>query len=168
MKKYIVATTAVLAFATSVAYADEPSPPPASDQPARTHIDTTVVGDAVVDGSGPKSIGLESSVHDFQPGAPELVSATKRLNLSPHQEAQVRDAIERADAGAAVLIKHEQDLAQMVAATTPQDPLYATLIRDQAASAARWNANRDALRQEVLSVLTEQQRVKFEELMAKR
>ena len=168
MKHQILAGTAILAFAASLAFADEPSPPAdTADAAPRTHIDTTVVGDAVPEGSTAPSPGL-GSVHDFHPGAPELLSAAKRLNLSAQQEVQVKAAIERADAGAAVLIKHEQDLKQMVAATTPQDPLYAKLIADQAASADRWSENREALRQEVLSILTPPQRAKFEEMQAQR
>jgi Spy/CpxP family protein refolding chaperone len=97
-----------------------------------------------------------------------LVSATKRLNLTARQEAQIHEAIERADAGAAVLIKHEQDLRQMVAATTPQDPLYAKLISEQAGNADRWNENREGLRQEVMGILTDQQRTKFEQTQAQR
>jgi Spy/CpxP family protein refolding chaperone len=168
MKHHFLATTAILAFATTMAYADEPSPPADNaDQLPRTHVDTTVVGDAVAEGSSAPSGGLDND-HDFHPGAPELVSATKRLNLSPHQEAQVKDAIERADAGAAVLIKHEHDVRQMLAATTPQDPLYATLISDQSANSTRWSRNREGLRQEIISILTTQQRISFQEMQAQR
>ena len=168
MKVHFLATTAVLAFATSMAYGDDQTAPADSaDQAPRTHIDTTVVGDAVPEGEKSTTNGLESA-HDFHPGAPELMSAAKRLNLSSQQVSQIKEAIERADAGAAVLIKHEQDVKQMVAATTPQDPLYATLISDQAAGASRWSENREGLRQQVMSILTSQQRAKFEETHAQR
>ena len=69
-----------------------------------------------------------------------------------------------ADAGAAAPIQREHDLREMIAATTPQDPLYAQLIKDQTGAASRWADNRDGLQRDVLAILTPAQRIRFERL----
>jgi Spy/CpxP family protein refolding chaperone len=164
MKFTLLATTIMFGIATTTAFADDPPPPP------RTHVDTTVVGsDAAAGASGPSegSARLDND-HHFEAGAPDLLKITGKLNLSSQQQGQLNDTIERADAGAAVLIKREHDLVDMIAATTPQDPLYAQLIAEQAASAGRWSENRDNLRREVMAILSPTQRARFEELQAAR
>jgi Spy/CpxP family protein refolding chaperone len=167
MKHTLLAAAGLLWLAGS-AYADDPPQVPTTTQPAqppRTHIDTTVVGDTTPDNSGaPADAVIQDNDHDFKAGAPDLVRVTQQLNLSPQQKAQLNDAIERADAGAAVLIKRERDVRDMIAATTPQDPLYAKLIADQAAAADRWTENREGLRREVANLLTPAQRARFDAL----
>jgi len=167
MKQILLTAAALLSLAVSVARADDAKPDD-TNQPPRTHIDTTVVGDAVGSpGSSDQPANLDND-HHFVAGAPELLSVTKRLNLTAKQQARVNAAIENADAGAAVLIKHEQDLQQMIRATTPEDPLYAKLIADESVNASHWNENRESLRHEVLDILTPAQRSRFDELMAAR
>ncbi|MGA2187353.1 MAG: Spy/CpxP family protein refolding chaperone [Steroidobacteraceae bacterium] len=159
MKHSFLPAAVMLAFMAAVAHADDPPQPP------RTHIDTTVVGDAERDTtSGTAEAATLDNDHQFQAGAPELVKLTQQLNLSRRQKAQLNDAIERADAGAAVLIKREHDVRDMLAATTPQDPLYTKLLADQSDGAARWAENRESLRREVIDLLTPAQRARFEEL----
>jgi LTXXQ motif family protein len=163
MKHTMQISTVILALAAAAAYADDPPQPP------RTHIDTTVVDGAVSDNSSVSADAANlDNDHHFVAGAPELVRLTQQLHLSPHQRAQLNDAIERADAGAAVLIKRELDVRSMLAATTPQDPLYAKLIDDQSTGAARWTDNRESLRRDVVDLLTPAQRTRFEELQASR
>jgi hypothetical protein len=163
MKNTLLAATAVLGFTTSIALADDPPQPP------RTHIDTTVVGSASpADSSVSATAATLDTDHHFEPGAPDLVRITNQLHLSKQQQAQLNDAIERADAGAAVLIKRESDIREMLAATTPQDPVYAKLIGDQSTGAARWTENRESLRREVVNLLTPAQRTRFEQLQASR
>jgi hypothetical protein len=152
---------AALSLAVGAVYADD------VEQPPRTHVDTTVVGDSTVGNPDAPAANLDSD-HRFVPGAPSIVSATKRLNLSPRQTAKVHEAIENADAGAADLIKHEQNLEQMIAATTPEDPMYPKFIKDQTSDVALWDQNRENLRQSVEDILTPAQRSRFEELTAKR
>jgi Spy/CpxP family protein refolding chaperone len=152
---------AALSLAVGAVYADD------VEQPPRTHVDTTVVGDSTVGNPNPPAANLDSD-HRFVPGAPTIVSATKRLNLSPKQVSQVHEAIESADAGAADLIKHEQNVEQMLAATTPEDPMYAKLIKDQTTDVTLWDENRENLKQSVEAILTPAQRSRFEELTAKR
>ncbi len=106
--------------------------------------------------------------HQFEAGAPDLLKLANKLHLSAQQKAQLNDAIERADAGAAVLIKREHDVGEMIAATTPQDPLYAKLIAEQATESSRWTENRDGLRRDVLALLSPAQRERFEALQASR
>ncbi len=166
MKQILMTAAALLSLAVSVARADDPKPDD-TNQPPRTHIDTTVVGDNVGSAGTDRQANLDNA-HQFVAGAPELLSVTKRLNLSAKQQARVNAAIENADAGAADLIKHEQDLRHMIAATTPEDPLYAKLIADESVNASHWNENRESLRHEVLDILTPAQRSRFDELMAAR
>ncbi len=167
LKHTLVAALGVLWLAGSV-YADDPPQVPAATepvQPPRTHIDTTVVGDTTPDNSNPPADAvIQDNNHDFKAGEPELVRLTQQLNLSPQQKAQLNDAIERADAGAAALIKRERDVRDMLAATTPQDPLYAKLIADQSTAADRWTENREGLRREVANLLTPAQRARFDAL----
>jgi Spy/CpxP family protein refolding chaperone len=177
---------ALMSLTAATVYADDPpqpqamqqpqpaQPAPAAEvpQPPRTHVDTTVVGDARQDGDA-SSTSKDSTApqnldndHRFVPGAPDILKVTRQLNLSPEQTAKVHDVIENADAGAAVLIKHEQDEKQMIAATTPADPMYAKLIAHQANDASLWTENRESLKRDVLNVLTPAQRSRFEELQA--
>lgn len=158
---------AILAVSVGTVYADDVEQSPQPEQAPRTHVDTTVIGDSTVGVSNPAPANLDSD-HRFVPGAPSILSATKRLNLSPKQTAQVHDAIESADAGAAVLIKHEQNVQQMIAATTPEDPMYPKLIKDQTTDVSLWDENRENLRQSVKEILTPAQRSRFEEMTAKR
>jgi hypothetical protein len=163
MKHTLLAATAILGITTGTAFADDPPQPP------RTHVDTTVVGSgAPVDSSAPSEAPTLDNDHNFVAGAPDLMRVTAKLNLSPQQQAQLNDAVERADAGAAVLIKWEHDIKEMIAATTPQDPLYAKLIAEQSTGASRWTENRDGLRRDVVALLTPTQRARFEELQASR
>jgi hypothetical protein len=142
---------------------DPPAPPP---EPPRTHVDTTVIGDTTPDNAGDTAVAaiISDNDHHFEAGEPDLVRITQALNLSALQKAQLHDAIERADAGAAALIQREHDLREMIAATTPQDPLYAQLIKDQTGAASRWADNRDGLQRDVLAILTPAQRIRFERL----
>ena len=166
MRPLVSCIVLVLSSAT-MAFAEDPAPAAAPTPIPRTHVDTTVVGDAGADNSGapPASGGLEN-YHHFEAGAPDIVSAIRPLHLSAKQDTQVKNAIQRADAGAAVLIKREHDLEEMIAATTPQDPLYAKLINDQSAGISLWTENRNALRREVANLLTPAQRARFEEQQA--
>ena len=161
---------ALLFYSIGIGIAHAQGSPPAADPPPvlRDHVDTTVVGDAVPDNASvPAAAADMSNNHHFEAGAPEIVAITKQLHLSARQEKQIEDSIQRADAGAAVLIKREHDLAEMVSATTPQDPLYAKLIHDQAAGVSLWSENRENLRREVLNLLTPQQQKRFEALQPK-
>jgi hypothetical protein len=163
MKHSLLAATAILGLTTALAFADDPPEVP------RTHIDTTVVGSTVpAETSASTEAATFDNDHHFQPGAPDLVRVTRQLHLSTRQQAQLNDAIERADAGAAALIKRENDVRQMIAATTPEDPLYAKLLADQSTGAARWTENRESLRREVVDLLTPAQRTRFEELQTSR
>lgn len=144
---------------------DPPAAPPEPPEPPRTHVDTTIVGDTTPDNpSDAAATVISDNDHHFEAGEPSLVRLTQALNLSPLQKAQLHDAIERADAGAAALIQREHDLREMIAATTPQDPMYAQLINDQTGAAARWAENRDGLQRDVLAILTPAQRTRFEQL----
>jgi Spy/CpxP family protein refolding chaperone len=183
MKHFVL--TAIAGFLVCVtAYADDtaPTPPPEpapasattapvpapapAEAPPATHVDTTVVGSGVSDKPGESAAPDLENNHGFVAGEPELLSVTQRLKLSPKQRAQLRDVIENADAGAAVLIEREHDVRQMIAATTPEDPMYAKLIKDQNAGAADWTQNRENLRRAVLDILTPAQQKRFEELQA--
>ncbi len=191
MKHLSIVAGALISMTVATAYADDPpqapqqpqaaqqaqpaqpAQPAAVPQPPRVHVDTTVVGDARQDGDAhniaqdaPTGTNLDND-HHFVPGAPDIVKVTRQLNLSPAQTAKIHDVIENADAGAAVLIKHEQDEKQMIAATTPADPMYAKLIAHQANDATLWTENRDSLKRDVLNVLTPAQRNRFEELQAR-
>ncbi len=149
--------------AASPTPADAPAPPPV---PA-THVDTTVVGSSVTGQPGEAPPPSLENNHGFVAGEPDLVSIGRRLKLSPKQQAQLHEIIENSDAGAGVLIEREHDVQQMIASTTPQDPMYAKLIDDQAAGAAQWTQNRESLRRAVLDILTPAQQKRFEELQAK-
>lgn len=165
MKKPLYfALPALLALAgATFALADDPPP---ADDPPRTHVDTTVVGDAnVEEAKAPDGAALNND-HHFVAGAPELVAMTDTLHLSARQKTQLNDIIENSDAASAELIKREHNLSQMLAATTPQDPLYAQLQAEQATSAAKWQANRDVLQQNVMAILTPAQQSKLEQLQA--
>jgi Spy/CpxP family protein refolding chaperone len=162
---FLMAPLALLVIGAA-AYAEDP---PASSVPElpRTHVDTTVVdsstpADASTDAG---STALEND-HHFEAGAPEIVRLTNQLHLSAQQQSQLNAIIERADAGAAALIKREHDVRDMIAATTPADPLYAKLVADQSAGASRWKENRESLRHDVLELLTPAQRTRFESLEA--
>jgi Spy/CpxP family protein refolding chaperone len=188
MQHFLATAIAALALTAATGYAQDPAPPqpqtqpsppqpeqpppgqtppapPPPDQPPRTHVDTTVLGSAKAgDPDASADAASLGSDHHFEAGAPDLVSITDRLDLSARQKAQMQAAIERADAGAAVLIKRERDVKEMLAATTPEDPLYAQLTAEQSASGAKWTENREALRREVLDILTPAQRARFEQL----
>lgn len=167
MNHKILAAAAALVITSPMAFADEP--PDAAAQPPRDHIDATVVGsnkpaDTVV---APDTT-ISDNNHEFQAGAPDIRKVTDQLHLSAQQKSQVHDAIERADAGAGALINRERDVKEMIAATTPQDPMYSKLVREQAGEGDRWNENRDGLRRDVLAILTPAQRTRFEQLQASR
>jgi Spy/CpxP family protein refolding chaperone len=174
MKKTLLIFSTILAFGAFNAFADDPPQAAADDaaqaasdpaqQPPRTHIDTTVVGSSIPADQSPAERPSLDSDHDFQAGAPDILKITRQLNLSPKQKAQLNDAIERADAGAAALIKREHDVKEMIAATTPENPQYAQLIADQTAAADRWTENRETLQREVSELLTPAQRARFEKL----
>jgi Spy/CpxP family protein refolding chaperone len=176
MKHLALSAVAGVLFCATV-FADEPAPTPATTVgPAATptppavpptHVDTTVVGSSITGQPGDSPPPSLDNAHGFVAGEPDLVSVTKRLKLSPKQQAQLHSVIENSDAGAAVLIEREHDVQQMIAATTPEDPMYAKLINDQAAGAAQWTQNRESLRRAVLDILTPAQQKRFEELQAK-
>jgi Spy/CpxP family protein refolding chaperone len=165
MKHVVLAAAAGLLMSAAV-HADDPAPAAAPAGALPTHVDTTVVGSSVQGGPGQSAPPTLDNGHDFVAGAPELLRITKRLNLSPKQQAQLHEVIEKADAGAAVLIEREHDVSQMIAATTPADPAYAKLIADQSAGAEQWTENRESLRRHVLDLLTPAQQKRFEELQA--
>jgi Spy/CpxP family protein refolding chaperone len=167
MNRKILAGVAALLVTSPMAFAGED--PDAAAQPPRDHIDSTVVGsnkpaDAVV----PPDTTIADNNHDFQAGAPDIRKVTDQLHLSVQQKSQVHDAIERADAGAGALINREHDVKEMIASTTPEDPMYSKLLQEQAGQADRWNENRDGLRRDVLAILTPAQRERFEQLQASR
>jgi Spy/CpxP family protein refolding chaperone len=159
MKYLILTATAGLLSCASV-YAQDPPAVPG------THIDTTVVGSGKQDSSGTAASPHLDNSHDFVAGAPELLKVLKQVKLSPKQQAKVHELIENSDASAADLIEREHDVKQMIAATTPEDPMYAKLITNQTEAAAQWTENREKLRQAVLEILTPEQRTKFEKLQA--
>ena len=182
MNRTILVAIAALGFANVMALADDAPAPVAQDpvapaqaapaeapQPPRDHIDTTVVGSNTAPGSSERAEAASlQNRHQFQAGAPDIVKVIDKLHLSQRQKVQVNDVIERADAGAAVLINREHDVKDMLAATTPQDPMYDKLVAEQSQEDARWNENRDGLRRDVMAVLTPAQRSRFEELQASR
>jgi Spy/CpxP family protein refolding chaperone len=167
MNHNILAAAAALLLTSPMAFADEV--PDATAQPPRDHIDSTVVGSSKpADSVASSDTAISDNNHEFQPGAPDIRKVTDQLHLSAQQKSQVHDAIERADAGAAVLINREHDVKEMIAATTPADPMYSTLVKEQAGEGDRWNENRDGLRRDVLAILTPAQRTRFEQLQASR
>jgi hypothetical protein len=185
MNYKFLAATAILGFASAMAFADDvptgatqptdtPQPaaapqPAEAPQPPRDHIDTTVVGsNSAADSPAQTEVATLANQHQFEAGAPEIVRVIDKLHLSQRQKVQVNGAIERADAGAAVLINRERDVKEMLSATTPQDPMFNKLMAEQAGEDGRWNENRDGLRRDVMAVLTPAQRTRFEELQASR
>jgi Spy/CpxP family protein refolding chaperone len=176
--KLLAAVTALL-IASPLAFAEDPPAPAAQStpaeqpdaaaQPPRDHIDATVVGSAKpADTVTSTDMTIADNNHGFQAGAPEIRRVTDQLHLSAQQKSQIHDAIERADAGAGALINREHDVKEMIASTTPEDPLYAKLVKEQAGQGDRWNENRDGLRRDVLAILTPAQRARFEQLEASR
>jgi Spy/CpxP family protein refolding chaperone len=163
MKHLLLTLTTALALAgVAIGQTKDPVPTPG------THVETTVVGDAREDNAAnPDGSGLDND-HRFEAGAPHLTEMAKYLDLSAQQKTQLNDIIERADAGAAVLIKREHDVKEMLGKTPPQDPLYAQLRAEQEAAPGRWQANRDNLHQEIRAMLTPSQQSKFEQLTAGR
>jgi Spy/CpxP family protein refolding chaperone len=155
-----------LAFAAAGMAQSQTPPPPTTPG---THVDSTVVGDARADASpNPGSaVGLDND-HHFEAGAPHLTEMATQLGLSPQQKAQLTDVIERGDAGAAVLIKREHNVKDMLEKTKPEDPRYRELLNEQEGSQARWQTARDAVHREILAILTPAQRVKFEQLRSER
>jgi Spy/CpxP family protein refolding chaperone len=165
MNQKILLAAAALLITSSMAFAED-VPDPAA-QPPRDHIDSTVVGsNKPADSTAGPDTTIADNDHDFKAGAPDILKITDQLHLSAQQKAQVHDAIERADAGAGALINREHDVKQMIAATSPADPMYSTLLKEQAGQNDRWNENRDGLRREVLAILTPAQRTQFEQLQA--
>ena len=138
-----------------------------ADDPPRTHVDATVVGDAnAEEAKGGDTDAALNNDHHFVAGAPALVAMTNTLHLSAKQKTDLNGFIENSDTAAAELIKREHDVRDMLAATTPQDPLYAQLKAEQAGAEAKWQASRDALRQNVMAILTPAQQSKLEQLQA--
>jgi Spy/CpxP family protein refolding chaperone len=156
-------TTALVLSSVAIGQTRDPAPAPG------THVETTVVGDAREDNSAEpgNGAGLDND-HHFEAGAPHLTEMAKFLDLSAQQKTQLNDIIERADAGAAVLIKRERDVKEMLGKTPQQDPLYAQLRAEQAAAPGRWQANRDNLQQEIRAILTPTQQARFEQLKSAR
>jgi Spy/CpxP family protein refolding chaperone len=168
MKNLLFGAVTSLVLISPVALAQDPATPAQNPAPIpRTHVDTTVVGDAREDMPAEQSSskGLDND-HNFEAGAPRLSELATLLNLSSQQKVQLNDAIERADAGAAVLIKREQHVKEMLAKTTPADPLYAQLQAEQARAPSLWQEGRTKFRQEVRSILTPAQQTKFDQLRA--
>lgn len=158
MNRQLTALLMMAALSAGRALGQEPDP-----QPPRDHVDSTVVGDARSD-SADGAVGVSGdNDHHFTAGAPEIVAATQKLHLSKSQQSQLSDVIQRADAGAAVLIRRENAVRDMLAATTPQDPMYSKLLEEQASAPTRWKENRDSLRRDVMNLLTPAQRARFEQ-----
>jgi Spy/CpxP family protein refolding chaperone len=134
-----------------------------------THVDSTVRGDARSDSAADpgNAQGLDND-HHFEAGAPHLTEMAASLDLSAHQKTQLNDIIERGDAGAAVLIKREHDVKEMLEKTPAQDPRYAELRAEQSNAPARWLAARNTVHQEIRDILTPAQQAKFEQLRAER
>jgi len=152
-------TTALTLTGAAIGQTKDPAPGPG------THVETTVVGDARDENSADpsNSAGLDND-HHFEAGAPHLNEMAKYLSLSVQQKTRLNDIVERADAGAAVLIKREHDVQEMLEKTPAQDPLYAQLRAEQAAAPGRWQANRENLHQEVRAILTPAQQARFEQM----
>lgn len=167
MKHKLLAAITAVSIASPMAFADDP--PDAAAQTPRDHIDATIVGsNKTVNTVTSSDTTIADNNHEFQAGAPDIRKVTDQLHLSAQQKSQIHDAIERADAGAGALINREHDVKEMIAATTPEDPMYAKLVKEQAGEGDRWNENRDALRRDVLAILTPAQRARFEQLQASR
>jgi Spy/CpxP family protein refolding chaperone len=159
---------AVLLSVAALAHADDPPPSPNAPPPPipRDHVDSTIVGDAAPNSDSTSSSANLTTSRPFTAGAPDLVRATATLNLTTAQKNKMTEVIESADAGAAILIRRENAVHEMLAATTSDDPQYAKLETEQASADARWKANRDGLRQSIGNLLTSSQRTKFESLLA--
>jgi Spy/CpxP family protein refolding chaperone len=156
---------ALLLTGIAIGQSKDPAPVPAPG----THVDSTVVGDAREDNSvDHNNAGGLDNDHHFEAGAPQLAEMAKFLSLSAQQKTQLRDIFERADAGAAVLIKREHDVEEMLVKTPPQDPLFAQLRAEQAAAPGRWQANRENLHQEIRAILAPAQQAKYEQLKTER
>jgi Spy/CpxP family protein refolding chaperone len=162
MKHLLLSLTTSLALA-GVAAAQDPAPRPG------THVESTIVGDAHVDSSASdvNAEGLDND-HHFEAGAPHLTEMAASLDLSAQQKAQLNDIIERGDAGAAVLIKREHNVKEMLEKTPVQDPRYAELRAEQADAPARWQSARDAVHQQIRAILTPAQQAKYEHWQAQR
>jgi Spy/CpxP family protein refolding chaperone len=156
-------TTALTLSGVAIGQSKDPAPGPG------THVETTVVGDARDESSADPSngAGLDND-HHFEAGAPHLNEMAKYLNLSVQQKAQLNDIVERADAGAAVLIKREHDVKEMLEKTPAQDPLYAQLRAEQTAAPGRWQANRENFHREIRAILTPAQQARFEQMRSDR
>jgi Spy/CpxP family protein refolding chaperone len=167
MKHLFISLTTSLAFTGAAmaqsAQSADPAPPPG------THVESTIRGDTRSDNAaaGTSNTGLDND-HHFEAGAPHLTEMATFLDLSAHQKAQLHDIIERGDAGAAVLIKRENDVKEMLGKTPQQDPRYAKLLAEQANAPARWQAARETVHQEVRDILTPAQQAKYEQLRADR
>jgi hypothetical protein len=160
MKHLLLALiTGLILTGAAVGQSTDPAPVPG------THVETTVVGDARDENSAAPSnaAGLDND-HHFEAGAPHLNEMAKYLSLSLQQKTQLNDIVERADAGAAVLIKREHDVTEMLEKTPAQDPLYAQLRAEQAAAPGRWQASREKFHQEIRAILTPAQQAKFEQM----
>jgi Spy/CpxP family protein refolding chaperone len=167
MNHKILAAVTALLIASPMAFADDQ--PDAAAQPPRDHIDQTIVGSSrPADTETASDTTIVNNDHAFQAGAPDIRKVTDQLHLTAQQKAQIHDAIERADAGAGALINRERDVKEMIASTTPEDPMYSKLVKEQAGEGDRWSENRDGLRRDVLAILTPAQREKFEQLQASR
>jgi Spy/CpxP family protein refolding chaperone len=168
MKQHHVLFGLVTSLAFSAAGMAQSQNPPPPSTPG-THVDSTVVGDARADTSTNPgtAVGLDND-HHFEAGAPHLTEMATQLGLSVQQKAQLTDIIERGDAGAAVLIKREHNVKDMLEKTKPEDPRYRELVNEQDGAQARWQTARDAVHREILAILTPAQRVKFEQLRAER
>jgi Spy/CpxP family protein refolding chaperone len=152
-------TTALTLTGAAIGQTKDPAPGPG------THVETTVVGDARDENSADSTngAGLDNDYH-FEAGAPHLNEMAKNLNLSVQQKTQLNDIVERADAGAAVLIKREHDVKEMLEKTPALDPRYAQLRAEQAAAPGRWQANRENFHQEIRAILTPAQQARFEQM----
>lgn len=180
MKTLVRASALILAMGAGSAYAEDPpmaqapmdqtqAAPAPVEQPPRIRYDTTVVGSNVAAGADSSTTAAAASLsndHQFQAGAPDIVRIANKLSLSRQQKVKLNDAIERADAGAADLIKREHDVTTMIAAATPGDPLYAKLLDDQTEAVTKWTENRKVLRREVAAILTPAQRTRFQEMQS--
>ena len=166
------AVVAMIGFlGTAVSYAQETSEStaPTSAPIPRDHVDSTIVGDAASDSDGAKNsnTSIDNNRH-FQAGAPDMVSVTQSLHLTMQQKMQIHTVVENSDAGSAVFLKRENTVREMLAATTPDDPLYAKLKSEQALADARWADRRNELRQSVADLLTPTQRLQFQKSMSTR
>lgn len=156
---WMLSALAAALYATG-ALSDEPEAIP------RTNVHSTVVGDATSDApDSPTNAASLANDHHFQAGAPDLVSVTKQLRLSPKQQLLLNDTIQKSDAGAAALIRRENAVTVMMSSTNPEDPMYPKLDAEHSLAPSLWKDNRDSLRRDVLNILTPSQRLRFEQLL---